>query len=159
MPGGGGGVTDGDKGDIVVSGGGTVWSLDAGVIPGVFTSVDDGLAPASGGGTANFLRADGTWTAPPGGSGGGEKVVVTVDFGAGSDLATAVVTGQAWVTSASAITATLGSATADHDAEDGLIEGITLTVADLVVGDGFTVYAHAPYGTHGQYSINCTGVA
>lgn len=27
-----------------------------------------GLAPASGGGTANFLRADGTWAAPPGGS-------------------------------------------------------------------------------------------
>jgi hypothetical protein len=25
-----------------------------------------GLAPASGGGTTNFLRADGTWTAPPG---------------------------------------------------------------------------------------------
>lgn len=29
------------------------------------TSVAKGLAPASGGGTANFLRADGTWTAPP----------------------------------------------------------------------------------------------
>ena len=30
----------------------------------VFTSVLQGLVPASGGGTANFLRADGTWTAP-----------------------------------------------------------------------------------------------
>lgn len=29
-----------------------------------FTSVLKGLAPASGGGTTNFLRADGTWTAP-----------------------------------------------------------------------------------------------
>lgn len=29
-----------------------------------FTSALKGLAPASGGGTANFLRADGTWTAP-----------------------------------------------------------------------------------------------
>lgn len=35
-----------------------------------FTSVAAGLVPASGGGTANFLRADGTWAAPPGGGGG-----------------------------------------------------------------------------------------
>lgn len=32
-----------------------------------FTSAAAGLAPASGGGTANFLRADGTWAAPAGG--------------------------------------------------------------------------------------------
>ena len=32
-----------------------------------FTSVLKGLVPASGGGTANFLRADGTWVAPTGG--------------------------------------------------------------------------------------------
>lgn len=31
-----------------------------------FTSTLKGLAPASGGGTANFLRADGTWATPPG---------------------------------------------------------------------------------------------
>ncbi len=36
----------------------------------VFTSGAKGLAPASGGGTANFLRADGTWAAPAGGGGG-----------------------------------------------------------------------------------------
>ena len=36
-----------------------------------FTSSLKGLAPASGGGTTNFLRADGTWAAPPGGGGGG----------------------------------------------------------------------------------------
>lgn len=33
-----------------------------------FTSALKGLAPASGGGTANFLRADGTWAAPAGGA-------------------------------------------------------------------------------------------
>ena len=33
------------------------------------TSANAGLAPASGGGTANFLRADGTWAAPGGGGG------------------------------------------------------------------------------------------
>ena len=40
-------------------------------IPNV-TSGAAGLAPASGGGTANFLRADGTWAAPAGGGGGSE---------------------------------------------------------------------------------------
>ena len=35
----------------------------------VFTSTTKGLAPASGGGTTNFLRADGTWVAPAGGGG------------------------------------------------------------------------------------------
>jgi hypothetical protein len=33
----------------------------------VFSSSLKGLAPASGGGTSNFLRADGTWAAPGGG--------------------------------------------------------------------------------------------
>jgi hypothetical protein len=33
----------------------------------VFTSGLKGLAPASGGGSVNFLRADGTWAAPGGG--------------------------------------------------------------------------------------------
>ena len=32
----------------------------------VFTSSASGLAPASGGGTVNYLRADGTWATPPG---------------------------------------------------------------------------------------------
>jgi len=33
----------------------------------VFTSSLNGLAPSSGGGTTNFLRADGTWAVPPSG--------------------------------------------------------------------------------------------
>ena len=35
----------------------------------VFTSTLNGSVPLSGGGTTNFLRADGTWAAPAGGSG------------------------------------------------------------------------------------------
>ena len=34
----------------------------------VFNSVTNGLTPLSGGGTANYLRADGTWATPPSGS-------------------------------------------------------------------------------------------
>lgn len=36
-----------------------------------FSTTTKGLVSASGGGTTNFLRADGTWAAPPAGEGGG----------------------------------------------------------------------------------------
>ena len=45
----------------------TVAQVNA-ILP-VFTSSLNGLVPASGGGTINFLRADGTFAAPPGGGG------------------------------------------------------------------------------------------
>ena len=41
------------------------------------SSGDAGLAPASGGGTTNFLRADGTWAAPSGGGGGGAPQIIS----------------------------------------------------------------------------------
>lgn len=44
----------------------------------LFTSALKGLAPASGGGTVNFLRADGTWAEPPG-SAGWTRVRKTAD--------------------------------------------------------------------------------
>ena len=36
-----------------------------------FTNTTEGVVPASGGGTTNFLRADGTWATPAGGGGSG----------------------------------------------------------------------------------------
>ena len=36
-----------------------------------FTDTTEGVVSASGGGTTNFLRADGIWTTPAGGGGSG----------------------------------------------------------------------------------------
>jgi len=53
-----------------------------------FTSTLKGLAPSSGGGTANFLRADGTWSAPAGAgtvtNTGGNLTANSVVLGAGT---------------------------------------------------------------------------
>lgn len=42
-----------------------------------FSTSLSGAAPASGGGTVNFLRADGTWAVPPGVSSGGTVTSIT----------------------------------------------------------------------------------
>ena len=51
----------------------------------VFTSTLKGVVPASGGGTTNFMRADGTWAAPAGG-GGGDAVSVNATAATDVDL-------------------------------------------------------------------------
>lgn len=51
----------------------------------VFTTTLKGLVPASGGGTTNFLRADGTWAAPPGGGGSGTVTDFVFTDGNGFD--------------------------------------------------------------------------
>lgn len=63
--------------------GGTANALDLTVaqvnaILPVFTSTLNGLAPLSGGGTTNFLRADGTWAVPTAGTGTVTSVAMTV---------------------------------------------------------------------------------
>lgn len=48
----------------------------------LFTSTDPGLVPLSGGGTTNFLRADGNWAAPSGGGGLSQAQVLARGLGA-----------------------------------------------------------------------------
>lgn len=67
----------------------TVAQVNA-ILP-VFTSTLNGLAPLSGGGTTNFLRADGTWAAPSG-TGTVTTVSVVLANGLAGSVATATTT-------------------------------------------------------------------
>jgi hypothetical protein len=70
-----------------VSGAGSVvdeiTGTEATAILDTFTDTLKGLAPASGGGTANFLRADGTWTTPAGGISNAYATMTVTDTDSG----------------------------------------------------------------------------
>ena len=66
------------------------------ITPNVFTSTVPGIVPLSGGGTSNFLRADGTW-ATPSGSGGGGVTSLT----AGTNIAVSGSTGAVTISTTS----------------------------------------------------------
>lgn len=68
----------------------------------VFTAVANGLAPLSGGGTSNFLRADGTWQTPAGG-GGATVTQALVNVGNTPVRTASVVVTDATVTTSSRI--------------------------------------------------------
>lgn len=122
------------------------------------STVRHGLLPKLGGGTTNFLRADGSWSAPPGGSGGGNSVTATVDFGASfTDKAQVVVTGQTWVTANSEIVAQVKTASGVDPDEMRLLD-FKAIISDLVAGDGFTVTLITEPEAKGTYDVMCVGV-
>lgn len=84
-----------------------------------FTTALKGLTPASGGGTTNFLRADGTWAVPSGGGGGSVgTATATIDFGS-----TPVAEGSFTITNAAITTSSyiqayvMVDSTVDNDAD------------------------------------------
>jgi hypothetical protein len=112
------------------------------------TTANAGLAPASGGGTTNFLRADGTWAAPAGGGGGGATGgTATINFGAapGTNIASLAVTGQAAIGTSSRIKVWFqGGSTADFNEYEHLFilpGSVSLVAGTIVNGVGFTIYA------------------
>ena len=103
-----------------------------------FTSTLKGLAPASGGGTASFLRADGTWAAPPGTSAGSvTSVSVTTANGVSGTVATASTT--------PAITLALGAITPASVAATGTVTGSNLSGTNT--GDQTSVSGNAGTAT------------
>ena len=98
-------------------------STGADVVLPLVTSTTAGLAPLSGGGTSNFLRADGTWAAPAGG-------------GAGTDLTYDAATRTlASSTGADAVlpVATTTDAGLESAADKAKLDSITVDRATLVL--------------------------
>ena len=85
-----------------------------------------------------------------------EVGTVEIDFGTSGSLATATLT-AAWITATSVLVVSPGGATADHDAEDVLIEEIKVSVSAVAAGS-CTVMAFAPAGTWGRYTFNVVGI-
>jgi hypothetical protein len=97
-----------------------------------FTSTLKGLAPPSGGGTSSFLRADGTWTAPPtGGVTDGDKGDITVSSSGTVWTIDAAAVSYAKIQNVSATDRILGRSTAGA----GSIEEIACTAAGRAILD------------------------
>lgn len=92
----------------------------------VVTSALNGLAPASGGGTTNFLRADGTWAAA--GTAGAITSLTTDVVTSGSGAATATI--QAGVVTNSKL-ATMPTLTLKGNKTGGTASPSDLTVAEV----------------------------
>jgi len=88
-------------------------------------------------------------------SGSVNTLSVTVDFGASfTHFAQTVVTGETWVDGTSKIVATV---TGSSPEEQALMQ-FSVTVSDLVVGDGFTLSVYTPIEAKGTYTFACIGV-
>ena len=78
----------------------------------------------------------------------GAQGTATVDFGAfpGASDTSVAVTGQAGILSGSLVEAwILPAATADHSADEHIVEELIVTAGNIVAGTGFTIYGlHSP---------------
>jgi hypothetical protein len=119
-----------------LSGGGDL-SADRTLSISAFSSTVAGIVPLSGGGTANYLRADGSWSTPPVGTGTVTAASITTANGISGTVATATTT--------PAITLTLGAITPSSVAATGTVTGSNLSGTNT--GDQTTVSGNAGTAT------------
>jgi hypothetical protein len=78
----------------------------------------------------------------------GAQGTATLDFGAfpGASDTSVAVTGHAGILAGSLVEAwVLPAATADHSADEHIVEELTVTAGNIVAGIGFTIYGiHRP---------------
>lgn len=73
----------------------------------------------------------------------GAQGTATLDFGAhpGSDMASVAVTGQTGIVSGSLVEAWIRPVvSADHSADEHMVEDLYVTARDIVAGTGFTIF-------------------
>jgi hypothetical protein len=81
-----------------------------------FTTTLKGLTPLSGGGTVNFLRADGSWAVPPGGSASPGGASLTLQYNNGG--AFGGMSGTAWDDTNRSLVTTGATVTVSHPVLD-----------------------------------------
>ena len=108
------------------------------ITPNVFSATIPGVVPSSGGGTTNYLRADGTWATPTG--------TITAINGTTNQINASTASGITTLSLSSTLITpgsveVTGSLTADS----------TMTIVDTISGAGTTqhLYIYAPNNTNG----------
>lgn len=83
----------------------------------------------------------------------------TVDFGGAEGDTASVTIAATWIQTTSIVLANAAAlATADHDPEDAVIEGIQAKVINIIPGVSFDIEAYAPLGSFGQYIVTYQGL-
>lgn len=147
----GAGISDGDKGDITVSGSGTVWNIDAGTV-GITELSATGTPSAS-----TFLRGDNTWATPAGsgvdGSGTTNEIAYWVDSDTLGALAVATYPSLTELSYVKGVTSAIqtqlnAKAPTTSPTFATSITGSYLTASEILITDGSKNIVSAPVATY-----------